>query len=40
MPLFEVTEGFDIEKEIKKLSTDKYLEMTILPLLQTVKNKL
>lgn len=38
-PIIPISQDFDLEKEIKKISSDKYLEMTIFPLLSTVRKK-
>lgn len=38
VPLMPITESFNFEKEVKKVSSDKYLEMTVFPLLHTVSN--
>ena len=35
-PLKAITQDFNFEEEIKNLSSDKYLEMTILPLIHSV----
>lgn len=36
VPLQPIAFDFDVEKEIRRLPSDKYLEMTIFPLLHTV----
>jgi hypothetical protein len=38
MPIIPISQSFNIEKEIKRIRSDKYLEMTIFPLLTTVNN--
>jgi hypothetical protein len=35
-PIQPLTDNFDFQQEIRKLSSDKYLEMTMFPLLHTV----
>jgi len=39
-PLMPITHDFDFDKEIKRLSSDKYLEMTIFPLLNSVRKNI
>lgn len=36
VPLMPIPKEFDFEKEMRKINSDKYLEMTILPLLHNV----
>jgi hypothetical protein len=36
IPLHPIASDFNLEKEIKKIPSDKYIEMTIFPLLNTV----
>jgi len=36
VPQQQISYDFNIEQEIKKLSSDKYLEMAIFPLLHSV----
>ena len=36
-PIIPKSHNFNIEKEIKKIRSDKYLEMTVFPLLTTVR---
>lgn len=36
MPIIPLIEGFNYENEMKKLSSDEYLQMTVLPLLHNV----
>ncbi len=35
-PVMPIPEGFDLARELKKVRSDKYLEMTIFPLLSSV----
>ena len=37
-PIIPKSHNFNVEREIKKIRSDKYLEMTVFPLLTTVKN--
>jgi hypothetical protein len=37
MPLYPIPVDFNLEKEVSKLSSDKYLEMTLFPLLHSVR---
>lgn len=37
LPIIPMVEGFDFETEMKKLSSDEYLQMTVLPLLHNVR---